>query len=357
MKTLVIEDSPLYQKVMRKVLESFKSIERIDVSATGADGLQKIQNNKYDVLFLDLHLPDMNGQQILEKAKVIAPDMHVIIVSSAGGAGTDLTVKCLQMGAFEFIVKPMGSSIQESAKTLQQMIALVLKTLHYMSLAKAATCSKPVERAPTPNVVNARHPGHDFMLTTIAVSTGGPQSLAKVIPQLPADYPNPVLIVQHMPAAFTTSLAKSLDIKSKLNVVEASHGMKAEKGYVYIAPGGYNMVAMRRGDDLFLHLSDDPHEYNVKPAADVLFRSLAKSLPSQAILAVVMTGMGEDGLLGVKDMKQGTCYCLSQSEASSIVYGMPRAVLEAGLSDEVVPLDQLAERMTALSMRVTVGSS
>jgi two-component system, chemotaxis family, protein-glutamate methylesterase/glutaminase len=355
MKTLVIEDSPLYQKVMHKVLGSFKTIAHIDIAGTGADGLHMIRTGSYDVLFLDLHLPDMNGQQILEKARVIAPNMQVIIVSSAGGVGTDLTVKCLQMGALEFIVKPAGRSLQESAKTLQQMIALVLKTLHYRTAALRSQLQNPVEPKAKPVAVSKPHPGHDFKLTTIAISTGGPQSLAKVIPQLPPDYPHPILVVQHMPPAFTASLAASLDRKSSIRVVEAANAMKAEKGCVYLAPGGRHMIAKRRGDDFILMLTDDAPVCNVRPSADVLFESVAKHCSDIAVLAVVMTGMGEDGMHGIKRLKQGTCHCLTQSEDTCVVYGMPRSVCEASLSDEVIPLDKMAERMQSLTMMAPVS--
>ena len=187
----------------------------------------------------------------------------------------------------------------------------------------------------------------------IGVSTGGPNALAELIPRLPADFPVPILLVQHMPPLFTASLAETLDQKSKVTVREARDGETVAPGCVYIAPGGKHMVVRRLPDNkgggsvVIIGLNENPLENSCQPSVDVLFRSLAAQYEGN-MLAVVMTGMGNDGCDGVRAMKRRGCLCLTQSEASCIVYGMPLSVDEANLSDEQVPLDRLADRITYL---------
>ena len=185
----------------------------------------------------------------------------------------------------------------------------------------------------------------------IGVSTGGPNALAELIPRLPADFPVPILLVQHMPPMFTASLAEHLDQKSQVSVREARDGEPVLPGGVYIAPGGRHMVVRRLPDGaLIVGLNDNPPENSCRPSVDVLFRSLAAQFEGN-LLAVVMTGMGSDGCEGVRAMKRRGCRVLTQSEASCIVYGMPLAVDEADLSDEQVPLDRLADRITRLARK------
>jgi len=183
----------------------------------------------------------------------------------------------------------------------------------------------------------------------IGVSTGGPNALAELIPRLPADLPVPILLVQHMPPVFTASLAEHLDQKSGLSVREARDGEQVLPGRVYIAPGGRHMVVRRLPDaeHPIVGLNENPPENSCRPSVDVLFRSMAAQYDGN-MLAVVMTGMGNDGCEGVRAMKRRGCLCLTQSEASCIVYGMPLSVDEAGLSDEQVPLDRLADRIVHL---------
>ena len=176
-------------------------------------------------------------------------------------------------------------------------------------------------------------------------------ALGELVPRLPADYPHPILIVQHMPPFFTATLARDLDARSALRVVEASEGDVLAAGTAYLAPGGVHMVVRRRGDVARIGLDTGPPVNNCRPSADVLFRSLGGIRDEAGVLAVVMTGMGDDGCEGVRFLKTGKCCCLTQSAGSCVVHGMPRAVKEAGLSDESVPLHGLARRLVDLSGR------
>lgn len=195
-------------------------------------------------------------------------------------------------------------------------------------------------------------PGSGFWVTAIAVSTGGPQTLDRLIPALSASYPLPIVVVQHMPSGFTQTLARALDAKSALKVIEATAGLVLKAGTVYIAPGDRHLVIRQVNGQAVTSLNDNPPVLSVRPSADVLFNSLAKIPRLQGVLAVVLTGMGEDGVAGVRELKARGGYCLSQTRETCVVYGMPRAVDLAGLSDESVPLPEMARRMTQLTARV-----
>lgn len=354
-RALVLDDSIVFRKVMARILAGFESITAVDMAATGSSGLEMIRRGRYDLLFLDMILPDCNGLEILDRLNDLVRPPRVIVVSGAGERNVGLTIQALERGAMEFIRKPKGTSFGESVNILTRDIGKALTILENSEGFGASSCPVPHSHRQIPppgvpaTVLNTGSRGGGFGITAMAVSTGGPVALARVIPALPEDYPTPILIVQHMPAGFTTSLAQSLDRKSALKVVEAEDGMILEKGTVFLAPGGRHMVVESVSGRLGIGLNDDEPECNVRPAADVLFRSISRLQPHHNVLAVIMTGMGEDGSRGVERLKRGPCYCLAQSRASCVVHGMPRAIVERGLADEVVPLDRLAERMMTLT--------
>jgi two-component system chemotaxis response regulator CheB len=280
-------------------------------------------------------------------------------------------MRCLEQGALDFLRKPEAADPEASRNELKDKLRPLLRhvqtriNLHQGSAARGGPAAPPVRAAPAhaaaPAVVPARParlapvPGR-IDIVAIGVSTGGPNALAELIPHLPADLPVPVLLVQHMPPLFTASLAEHLDQRSPLSVREARDGEPVLPGCVYIAPGGKHMVVRRLPDreggvaNPIIGLNENPPENSCRPSVDVLFRSLAAQYEGN-MLAVVMTGMGNDGCEGVRAMKRRGCLCLTQSEASCIVYGMPLSVDEAGLSDEQVPLDRLAGRITHLVCR------
>jgi len=352
-RALIIEDSIIYQRVMADLLREMPMIADVAVAGTGREGLAAIGAGGVDVVFLDIHLPDMNGLQILKAlaGKAAAPD--VMVVSSAGGEAVDLTVRALQHGALEFIRKPVSSdfsrSVEQLRKDLKRAWALVSSRWTARYIGRNLPDRPRLSGASLPRARRG-----SFWVTAVAASTGGPDSLAKVIPALPSDYPTPVVVVQHMPPVFTKSLAQNLDGRSRLRVVEAEEGMRIEAGTVYIAPGGRHMTVRREAGRDVVRLNDDPPECNVRPAADVLFRSLAEVRAADGVLALVMTGMGQDGRNGVRALKDARCVCLTQSQDTCVVYGMPRAVDEAGLSDESVALEAIADRLTELHTRLPV---
>lgn len=361
LRALVIEDSLVFQKIMAEVLRSLPGVESVDVAGRGADGLAIASKQAPDVVFLDLHLPDMDGLAVLEQLKSRWPRLRVVVVSGLSVDCAELTITALSRGAQQFVRKPVGSGFQQSVAMLKAELEPVVGTVRAQlgGVTAPARAPRPAAAPPpsAPAAVDARQPARTsarppaagFWVTAIAVSTGGPEALSRVVPRLPAGYPHPIVVVQHMPPMFTLSLAQSLDSKSAVRVVEAAEGDVLRAGTVYIAPGGRHLAVAREAGQHVCRLNDDPPEQSVRPAADVLFRSLARVGGTQRVLAAVMTGMGEDGLAGVRLLKAAGGWCLTQTEASCVVYGMPRAVDVAGLSDESVALDDIAGRLAALA--------
>jgi len=365
LKALVVDDSTIFQKIISEVLRSIPGVGEVSVAGTGTDGLAMVASEGPDVVFLDLHLPDMDGMEVLVHIKNRHAGTRVVIVSGLSSEGADLTVKALSRGAQQFISKPSGAGFQESVTKLTAELEPVIKTVALQmrhggveipsapvtkpapSIAVVPPVARPLPTSP----VRTLRP---FWVVGLAVSTGGPEALTRVIPRLSADFPLPVVIVQHMPPLFTESLAQSLDNKSQVSVSEGKAGDVLQPGHVYIAPGGKHMIVREVGGQPVIALNNEAPEQSVRPAADVLFRSLSKYPGGNSVLSVVMTGMGEDGLAGLKLLAAGGTYCLTQTEDTCVVYGMPRAVDLAGLANEQVELDSIAARLTALAARSRV---
>jgi two-component system chemotaxis response regulator CheB len=322
----------------------------------GAAALAKLDVIDVDIVLLDVEMPVLNGLETLKQIRRQFPEIGVIMVSGVSAASANVTIDALQSGALDFITKPEGKSPIDSKEILGKKLAEVIQgyrltrrhspstnriTPSYDSQASVRKSDSQHERfVGAPNQVE---------LVTIGVSTGGPNALLQLLPRLPADFSVPILIVQHMPPLFTLSLAKSLDKHCRLRVKEAEDGEVVARGTIYIAPGGYHMLveALNSGGHWKVKISQSAPENNCRPSVDVLFRSAAQSTRG-GVLAVVMTGMGTDGQRGVqtiKEMNRG--YCLAQDEPSSVVYGMPRAVVEGRLADEVVSLSCMHDRITA----------
>ncbi|MCP4677216.1 MAG: chemotaxis response regulator protein-glutamate methylesterase [Deltaproteobacteria bacterium] len=363
LSVLVVDDSALYRKVLKEVVNDISGASFAGSAANGKLALDKLQRMPVDFVLLDLEMPEMNGIETLELISRDYPDMGVVMVSGTNQNAADITIEALDKGALDFVAKPDGASKEENkAQLVKQLTGIFrsfsirrnLRKIRRMSGAPRhpVATEEPVRSRPAApaSAIAEKRPGHQIDVLVIGVSTGGPKALTRLVPLLPPDLRVPVLIVQHMPPLFTASLAKSLDKKSKLRVQEAEVGKLIEPGTVLIAPGGKHMVVRKNGNDadsFTVGLNENPPENSCRPAADVLFRSVA-AMYRKNILAVVMTGMGEDGMRGVKTLKQRGCYCLTQDEETCVIYGMPKAVVEAGLSDESQPIDHLAGRITAL---------
>jgi two-component system, chemotaxis family, protein-glutamate methylesterase/glutaminase len=364
MRVLVADDSSLFRRVMTDVLGALPDVEVVGQAPNGKLALQKIRDLRPDLVTLDLEMPELDGLGVLEALRDDPQRPAVIVISAGTHQGGRLTMQALQKGAFDFVTKPATTGAEQSRAALTAELAPRLKALSLRLGVRniirgnadrrpvAPQASAPAASAPPLTSVGQRMArlagGATPDLVVIGVSTGGPNALAALLPALPGQLGVPVLIVQHMPPVFTHSLAESLDSKCALTVREAADGNLVAPNTVLIAPGGRQMrLACAPDGRWVVQITDDPPENNCRPAVDYLFRSVARHAPGRA-LAVILTGMGSDGTEGVRLLKQGGCSVLAQDEASCVVYGMPKAVVDAGLADAVLPLTSLAGRIATL---------
>jgi two-component system chemotaxis response regulator CheB len=326
-------------------------VEVVGTANNGRIALTRIASLKPDLITLDVEMPVMNGLETLQEIQKTSPDVGVIMLSNLTKRGSDITMKALELGAFDFIPKPDGEAMQANMQTLrgalQPRIKAYAKRLEMKTLlnrrARPAGEAAPQSRVVVATATPSRRTGKSKAVA-IGISTGGPNALAKMLPQLPR-LGVPVFIVQHMPPVFTKSLAESLDAKCQYEVREAQHNDLVRPDVIYIAPGGKQMrVAAGTGGNKIIQITDDPPENNCKPAADYLFRSVAREYGALST-GVVMTGMGGDGTLGLKVLKSFGAVTIGQDEETCVVYGMPKMAAEAGAVDVVASLQMIASEI------------
>ncbi len=344
-KVLVVDDSAFMRKSLSIMLESDPGIEVIATAIDGLDGLNKVKNLRPDIVTLDIEMPKMDGLTALKHIMKQSPT-PVIMVSSLTTEGADETLKALDLGAVDFI--PKASSFVSVA------IAAIKEDLIRKVKAFAKNKKSVVNRLNTfhkksTNSIGARTtstqsikplPRANYKAVVLGISTGGPISLQKVVPILSPKLNVPTFIVQHMPPKFTASLAQRLNNMSKLEVKEAENNEIVRNGVVYIAPGGMHMILRKNGINTVISISEMPKETLHKPSVDVLFES-AEKVYGKNVLSIIMTGMGRDGLEGVKKLKAVGAHCIAQDESSCVVYGMPKAIVENGLADTIAPLEEI----------------
>jgi two-component system chemotaxis response regulator CheB len=370
LRVLVVDDTIVYRRILSSIIEELPGTSLAATAPNGKIALAKMETTEVDLVLLDVEMPVLDGLKTLEVIRERFPDVGVIMVSGANTSAAGITIRALEHGAIDFVSKPEGGDPEESQRLLTQHIKRLVQLFQTRRAlrtgrrlasdrppagGRAPERSAPVTPAPvtpspvlraTPERYAGKRPTR-IELVVIGVSTGGPNALKELVPHLKADINVPVLIVQHMPPLFTASLAESLGRKSAIPVREAQEGEAILPNTVLIAPGGKHMVIRQdpvNREGYVVALNENPPEQNCRPSVNVLFRS-ASTYFGGKILAVVMTGMGEDGCEGVRAMKRQGCICLTQEESTCVVYGMPRAVDEAGLSDARVPIEQMAERI------------
>ncbi len=369
MRVLVADDAVLFRRLLTDVLASIPGVEVVGSAANGKIAIQKVRELKPDLLTLDIEMPEMDGLAVLDALpRSGEPAVEVIVVSAVSRRGGDLTLRALEKGAFDFITKPETASPELGrAALLQELAPRVRAVAHRLEIrAILHGKSSPIrpdlpapiaafEAAPPDSSLDGiatrmqrlSNPTKPEMVL-IGVSTGGPIALSQLLPAIPRDIGVPIIIVQHMPPIFTKSLADSLATKCVVAVREAIHGESPEPNTVYIAPGGRQMrLAAGAEYRPILELTDDPPENNCRPAVDYLFRSAAHHFPGRA-MAVILTGMGSDGALGLRLLKRHGCYVIAQDEASCVVFGMPKAAVDAGVADAVLPLASIASRIVSV---------
>ncbi|OKY76547.1 MAG: chemotaxis response regulator protein-glutamate methylesterase [Desulfobulbaceae bacterium DB1] len=366
-RVLVVDDTVLYRKVISDVLAMIPEVEVVGTANNGKIALAKVEQLTPDLMTLDFEMPVMDGLATLLELKRMKSDVAVIMVSAHTSEGAAVTMKALEHGAFDFIAKPDGASLEKNRQSLLSQLRPVVQTVATRRILRPALTGiprsvppvQPVSAASRPATAPVRRqemppatspaasairpvlPSGRIAVVAIGISTGGPNALAEVIPRLPKNLRVPVVIVQHMPPVFTKALADSLNQKSAVNVIEAQGEERLEAGNVYIAPGGKQMKVVKKATGEFLQLTDDPPENHCKPAVDYLFRSVSSIYGNRA-LGVIMTGMGSDGVKGLRLMKQQGSQVIAQDETSCVVFGMPMEAIKAGVADVVVPLHQIS---------------
>ena len=342
---MIVDDSSTMRNILRSVLQDDPEIELVAQAVNGKLALPRIKHYKPEIMILDNEMPEMTGIEMLKEMKSESIDSGVIMFSSHTVEGARVTVEALALGALDFVTKPSPSDGDPQEYIKRKLIAR-LKTLarqrrpeemtKVVSEKKAFIYDRPLQ---------ARYGKYE--ICAIGISTGGPAALRELIPKISPDIRGSVLIVQHMPPIFTRQMADSLNQLSRLGVVEAADGMKVERGKVYIAPGGLQMKLESRGGALFLRTPDEPPEANCRPSVNVLFRSVAEAAGDRS-LAIIMTGMGNDGYEGMKKLKEKGSYLIAQSQNSCLVFGMPAQVTKEGIVHESLDLSALGERITQL---------
>lgn len=350
LRVLVVDDMAVFRRIISEALAGAPGVEVVGIASNGKLALSRMDTLKPDLITLDVEMPEMNGLEVLEAMKSAGTDAGVIMLSSLTVRGGEMTIRALELGAFDFLTKPeSGGPEANLARLRAQLLPMIEAFRRRREVTAILRGGKPREAAvafsarvlaPPAPPRHWRRTGPALVL--IGVSTGGPGALAKVVPALPADLGAPVFIVQHMPPTFTQSLATSLEKKSAIPVREARDGETPQANCAYIAPGGRHMklIAGPKGE-MLVRITDDPPENGCRPAVDYLFRSVALHFPGRSV-AAILTGMGADGTEGLRMLKRGGCYSIAQDEASCVVFGMPKEAIAAGVVDTVAPLEQIA---------------
>lgn len=344
-RVLVVDDSAFMRKAIENMLKNVPDIEIVGFGRNGKEAVELSKTLRPDVITLDIEMPQMDG---LEALSIIMRDTptSVIMVSSLTTDGAKATMKALDIGAVDFLAKDKSFASFGIMKIEDQLI----EKIRYFSTRKprARIISRTTPSTfPERKLFTPRAGGiSGKRIVAIGTSTGGPQSLQKVIPLLPTTLNKPVLVVQHMPPNFTNSLANRLNSLSRLTVVEAQGKEKLEPNVVYIAKGGFHLKIKKIGTNYYTEVSREPAGMLHVPSVDVMVQSVAENFGKDAV-GVIMTGMGSDGLKGLTSLKKMGGAVIAQDKDSCVVYGMPRAVVEAGIADEVVPLEGIADAIAS----------
>lgn len=364
-KLLVVDDSAFMRKLISDFFTDHLQIEVVGSARNGKDAIKKIQQLKPDVVTLDVEMPEMNGLDALKEIMIQCP-VPVVMLSSTTQRGTENTLTAMEYGAVDFVAKPSGTISLDLHKIQDDLVHKVVEASKVPIAKLKKTISSPITFAPqkvttaaavtmtsTPSkaipvfdkpVKKVEWNKHSKKIILIGTSTGGPRALQEVITKIPGNVDAPILIVQHMPAGFTKSLAARLDQLSQIHVKEAEQGDILQKGTAYIAPGGYHLKLRKVGSTFAIALDqNEPPRSGHRPSVDVMFEDVSKYQDFDKI-AVIMTGMGYDGSKGLVALKKsGNVMAIAESAETCIVYGMPKAAVETQLVDEVADVDVIAQ--------------
>ncbi len=339
-KVLIVDDSALMRRVFYDIINADERFQVEDVAKNGLEALNLILEKKYDAIVCDINMPKMTGLELLEALHRYKINANILMASTLTREGASETIRALELGASDFITKP-ENFIEAKGNDFKT---------HFMELLSAITKFRTIYKEKKEEILKPVLVKRDNLIKkdgkkiiAIACSTGGPRMLHMLIPKLPPKLGVPVLIVQHMPGGFTKSLAERLHETSKVNVKEAEEGDELIDGNVYIAPGGMHMKIKKNGIAHKINLTKEEPREGVRPCANYMYESLGES-SYEEVICVILTGMGQDGTQGIKNLKkQKNVYVIAQDKDSSVVYGMPKAVTEAGLVNEIQPIEKIAD--------------
>lgn len=352
-RVLIVDDSALMRQQLSALLSSMSEIEVVGVARDGEDAVEKTASLRPEVVILDINMPKMDGITALQYIMAQYP-CAVLIFSSISTKGAIVTFEALHLGAFDYVPKPDGTiSAHLHHLKLELLAKIKAGAASYRGQKSVARMAGRINSRPT---ITFQEPEQKNVVTfaptykkvvVIGVSTGGPGTLSEILPHFPANFPAPILLVQHMPARFTASFAERLNRTLPMRVVEATHRMVFESGTIYIAPGGKHMHVEKQLGTGYLRasISEKPHGMMFKPSVNVTMNSLVEYFPAHNVVGVLLTGLGDDGAKGMLAIKEGGGVTIAESEESAIVYGMPKAAVELGAARYVLPASMVAAKV------------
>lgn len=345
-KILIIDDSALMRSVISDIINRDNRFEVLDTATNGVLGLDLLirNNGRYDIVLLDVNMPKMNGLEVLSKIEKYRLKCKVIMVSTLVKEGAQETILALERGAVDFVLKPTSAKGEKREDFERRLIESLEAVVGFADKADGLSKKQVISKVVRDNRRVNDTKQKKEKLVAIACSTGGPKTLKEIIPDIPGELDAPVVLVQHMPSGFTKSLAERLNELSRLEVSVACEGEELKKGHVYIAPGGMQLrVVKGSGGSHVFRITDEAPREGLKPCANIMFESLTET-EYEEIFCIVLTGMGSDGRIGIEKLnKSKDTYVIAQDAATSVVYGMPRAVANAGLADEIVSSDKISD--------------
>jgi two-component system chemotaxis response regulator CheB len=350
-RVLVVDDAVVIRRLVSEELSRDPALEVVGTAANGHVALARLTQVNPDLVVLDVEMPEMDGLAMLKELRKTHPRLPVIMFSSLTERGAEATLDALALGANDYFTKPSNAGgLEGSMQVIREQLVPKIKALcarnggDSLSARRGNATRRSATAGVSPRPIVPRPAPGPVQVLAIGASTGGPNALAEVFRRLPADFPVPILIVQHMPPMFTRLLAERLSAEYAIPVQEATPGTVLEPGKAWIAPGDYHMTVSREGLRVRVQVHQEPPENSCRPAVDVLLRSVAQAFGPNS-LAVILTGMGQDGLRGCELLREAGGQILTQDEATSVVWGMPGAVARAGLADRVLPLSLIADEI------------
>ncbi len=342
-RVLIVDDSAVVRGALGRIVDDQPDLTVVTTAPNGRVALDALRHQPADVVLLDIEMPEMDGLTALPLILAQHPETRVIMASSLTQRGAEITMQAMALGASDFIAKPAARSGTAALASVQTEIASKVRAIGRAARGRPRVppSASPPRLVPRSTILAPRAGDSSPRVLAIAASTGGPNALSDLLSALPKDFPLPILITQHMPPVFTGLLAQRLERDSGRPSREARHGEAVEAGHTYVAPGDFHLLVRTHEGQPFIQLTQTAPENFCRPSADPMLRSIA-AMYGPSTLAVVLTGMGEDGLRGCREVQQRGGRILVQDEASSVVWGMPGAVAHAGLAHEILPVSDLA---------------